>query len=104
MRLRFAVITAATLSIAAAADIRVLEEIVAKVNGDIITRGEIERTRQGIAAELRQQGVTGAKLQTEMHEREKDALRDQIDSLLLSQRGKDLNINVDPEVTRRLAE
>jgi parvulin-like peptidyl-prolyl isomerase len=90
--------------VAAAADVRILEEIVAKVNGDIITRGEIERTRQQLAAELRQQGVTGAKLQQELRDREKDALRDQIDQLLLVQRGKDLNVNVDPDVTRRVTE
>ena len=101
---RFVVLTAASLGIAAAGDIRLVEEIVAKVNGDIITRGEIERTRQLLAAEMRQQGVTGGKLQQELAEREKDALRDQIDQLLLVQRGKDLSINVDPEVTRRLAE
>ena len=101
---RFVVLTAASLGMAAAADIRVVEEIVAKVNGDIITRGEIERSRQQLAAELRQQGVTGPKLQAELEDKQKDALRDQIDQLLLVQRGKDLSINIDPEVTRRLAE
>src|SRR5690349_4351412 len=104
MPCRFVVLTAASIAIAAAADVHVLEEIVAKVNGDIITRGEIERTRQQLAVELRQQGVSGAKLQQELKDREKDALRDQIDQLLLVQRGKDLNINVDTEVTKRLAE
>lgn len=104
MLFRFVVATAASLAIAAASDIRVVEEIVAKVNGDIITRGEIERNRQALAADLRQQGLTGAKLQQELSEREKDSLRDQIDQLLLVQRGKDLSINVDPEVTRRIAE
>jgi parvulin-like peptidyl-prolyl isomerase len=104
MLFRFVVVISASLAIAAAADIQVVEEIVAKVNGDIITRGEIERTRQGLAAELRQQGTTGAKLQKELAERQKDALRDQIDQLLLVQRGKDLNVNVDSDVTRRIAE
>jgi peptidyl-prolyl cis-trans isomerase SurA len=104
MLFRFVVVPAASLAIAVAADIRVVEEIVAKVNGDIITRGEIERTRLALAADLKQQGVTGAKLQQELSDREKDALRDQIDQLLLVQRGKDINVNVDPDVTRRLAE
>lgn len=83
---------------------RVVEEIVAKVNGDIITRSEIERSRTAIAQELRQQGVKGAELQNLLKEREKDALRDEIDRLLLVQRGKDLSINVDPDITRRIAE
>jgi parvulin-like peptidyl-prolyl isomerase len=86
------------------AEVHVVEEIVAKVNGDIITRGEIERSREALQAELRQQGVTGPKLQELLREREKDALRDQIDQLLLVQRAKDINVSVDTEVTRRLAE
>ena len=36
---RYVVILAAALPVAFAADIRVVEEIAAKVNGDIITRG-----------------------------------------------------------------
>jgi peptidyl-prolyl cis-trans isomerase SurA len=91
-------------SAAADANVHVVEEIIAKVNGDIVTRGEIERTRQALEADARQQGVNGAKLQEGIKDREKDLLRDQIDQLLLVQKGKDLNINVDPEVTKRLAE
>ena len=93
----------ALVSIGSAADVRVVEEIVAKVNGDIITKGEIERSRQQIETELKQQGVNGAALEKTVKERAKDALRDQIDQLLLVQHGKDLNINVDGEVTKRIA-
>ncbi|HZT28677.1 MAG TPA: peptidylprolyl isomerase [Bryobacteraceae bacterium] len=93
-----------SLATASAADVRVVEEIVAKVNGDIITRTELEHTRQSIEAELRQQGLSGQKLREAADQRAKDALRDQIDQLLLVQKGKDLNINVDPDVTRRIAE
>ncbi len=95
---------AASLLSAAAADTRIVEEIVAKVNGDIITRGELERTRTQIEAELRQGGVNGAKLQQALNEKAADALRDQIDQLLLVQKAKDLNITVDAEITKRVAE
>ena len=78
----------ALVSIGMAFDVRVVEEIVAKVNGDIITRGDIERTRQTLDAQLKQEGLTGAALQKTMKEREKDALRDQIDQLLLVQRAR----------------
>ena len=88
---------------AAAADVHIVEEIVAKVNGDIITKGELERTRQEIEAELHQQGLSGSKLQAAVHDKAADALRDQIDQLLLVQKAKDLNINVDSEITKRLA-
>ena len=81
-----------------------MEEIVAKVNSDIITRGEIEHTRDVLMEEARRQGLTGTRLADAVKEQEKNALRDQIDQLLLVQKGKDLNINVDSEITRRLAE
>ena len=94
----------ALVSIGLAFDVRVVEEIVAKVNGDIITRGDIERSRQTLDAQLKQEGLTGAALDKAVKEREKDALREQIDQLLLVQHGKDLNINVDTEVTKRVAQ
>src|SRR6266496_1311983 len=98
MQLRWPVVLAAMATCTFAADVRVVEEIVAKVNGDIITRGELERSRQQLTEELQQSGLNGSKLQTALKEKENDVLRDQIDQLLLVQKGKDLNINVDPDV------
>ncbi len=95
---------AVSISIGAAADVRIVEEIVAKVNSDIITRGELARTRAEIEAELHQQGLAGAKLTQALNQRAADGLRDHIDQLLLVQKAKDLNINVDSEITKRLAE
>jgi len=95
---------AAALPMAVAADVKVVEEIAAKINNDIITRGELEHRRQEIEQELRRQGLTGAKLADAVKQAERDALRDQIDQLLLVQRGKDLDIKVDADVARRLAE
>jgi parvulin-like peptidyl-prolyl isomerase len=97
---------AAVLPMAVAADVNVVvvEEIAAKVNNDIITRGELEHRRHQIEQELHRQGLTGAKLADAVKQAERDALREQIDQLLLVQRGKDLDIKVDPDVTRRLAE
>jgi parvulin-like peptidyl-prolyl isomerase len=85
-------------------DVKVVEEIVAKVDGNIITRGELEKTRAAIAAELRKEGKAGDELATELKTKEADALRDQIDQLLLVERGKQLDVKVDPEVTRRIAQ
>lgn len=104
MFLRYFLLLAAGTAVTWAADVRIVEEIVAKVNGDIITRGEIERTRHTLELEARQRGLTGQQLQDAIRNGERDALRDQIDQLLLVQKGKDLNINVDPDVTRRIAE
>jgi len=97
-------VIAATLPIAGAADVRIVEEIVAKVNGDIITRGELEQERQRIIEQARQQGLAGPRLNDAVQQAAKDTLRNEIDQLLLVQKGKDLEIKVDPEVTRRLAE
>ena len=47
---------------AAAADVKVVEEIVAKVNNEIITRGELERERKQAEARLRAQGLSGQRL------------------------------------------
>jgi peptidyl-prolyl cis-trans isomerase SurA len=94
----------ALVSIGLAADVRVVEEIAAKVNGDIITRSELERARQELEAQLRQKGVSGPELEKMVKQQAADGLRDQIDTLLLVQHGKDLNINVDAEVTKRLAQ
>lgn len=101
--MKFLSILLLTLSVASAADIGVVEEIVAKVNGDIITRGDLDHARKSIAAELEQQKYTGLRLQQALAEHEKDILRDRIDQLLLQQKGKDLNIKVDTEVSKYLA-
>jgi peptidyl-prolyl cis-trans isomerase SurA len=101
---KLAVLIAATLPVASAADVRIVEEIVAKINGDIITRGEIEHQRQLLEEEARRQGVTGARLAEAVKQEQRDALRNQIDQLLLVQKGKDLNIKIDADVTRRMAE
>jgi peptidyl-prolyl cis-trans isomerase SurA len=101
---KFVVLATAAVSVAGAADVRIVEEIVAKVNGDIITRGELQRNRQAIEQDLQQHGVNGARLQEEIKLAEQNELRDQIDQLLLVQRAKDLNLKVDGDVTRKLAE
>jgi parvulin-like peptidyl-prolyl isomerase len=85
-------------------DPKVVEDIIAKVNGDIITRGEVERTRTQLEAELKQRGGRGEELAAAVKEREKDFLRDRIDQLLLVQKGKELSINIDSEVSKHMAD
>jgi len=89
---------------ALAADVKVVEQIVAKINNEIITQGELERTRHQFEAELKRQGLSGERLQQALKEAENNFLRDRIDQLLLVQKGKDLNINVDSEVSKYLGE
>jgi parvulin-like peptidyl-prolyl isomerase len=86
-----------------AADIGVVEEIIAKVNGDIITRSEIERTRRQMEADLKRGGLNGPELQKALTDRQKDALRERIDQLLLVQKGKEMSVNVEQDVSKYLA-
>jgi peptidyl-prolyl cis-trans isomerase SurA len=82
----------------------VVDQIVAKVNGDIVTLSELLKTAQDTADGLRQQGLQGDRLRQAYDEREKDFLRNRIDQLLLTQRAKELDINVDSEVSKYLAD
>jgi peptidyl-prolyl cis-trans isomerase SurA len=86
-----------------AADLAVVEEIVAKCNGDIVTRGDLDRSRRELIEGLRANGVVGDELEKQLAEREKNLLRDKIDQLILAQKGKDLNINVDSDVSKQMA-
>ena len=87
-----------------AADIALVEEIVAKVNGDIITRSEIDRSRRQLEAELKARGMKSPELEKAVADREKDALRERIDQLLLVQKGKEIGVNVEQDVSKYLAE
>src|ERR1700687_1583071 len=87
-----------------AADISVIDEIICKANGDIITRNDYQRSRKQLEDGLRQQGLTGPRLEDALREAEKNILRERIDQLLLISKAKDLNLNVDTEVNKQLAE
>jgi len=103
MPVRFA-LAVALCGVAFSADVRTVELIVAKVNGEIITRTELERERNRMADDLRKRGVAGAQAEKALADREKDLLREKIDNMLLVQKGKDLSISVDTEVSKFLAE
>jgi peptidyl-prolyl cis-trans isomerase SurA len=81
---------------------QVVEEIVARVNNQIITRSEFSRSKDQLRDEVKQQDpndadkVYGAK--------EKDVLRDLIDQQLLLDKGKDLGITGDTDLVKRLDE
>ena len=79
---------------------QVVEEIVARVNSQIITRSEFLRSKDQLKDDVKQQDPTNAdKL---FSEREKDILRDLIDQQLLLEKGKDLGITGDTDLIKRL--
>ncbi len=107
MRLRILTAASICLCLAAtlrAAEIMIIDEIIAKVNGDIVTRNDVDRGKKQLEGTLRQQGLTGPRLAEAMKNGEGNILRERIDQLLLLSKGKELNINVDGEVNKQLAE
>jgi parvulin-like peptidyl-prolyl isomerase len=81
---------------------RVIERIIAKINGEIITTSEIDRSVAELRAELARQNITGERLEQFLTEGQKNILRDLIDNNLLIQKGKELSINVEAQVIRYL--
>ncbi len=79
---------------------QVIEEIIARVNSQIITRSEFARSKDQLKDDVKQQDAANAdKLYAE---REKDVLRDLIDQQLLLEKGKDLGITGDTDLIKRL--
>jgi peptidyl-prolyl cis-trans isomerase SurA len=85
---------------------QVIEEIVARVNNEIITTSELERSREQLEEEVRQDcaNCSPEKLQAKTADKAKDLLRDLIDQALLAQRGKDMGISVETQVIKHLDE
>ncbi|MGB2634731.1 MAG: peptidylprolyl isomerase [Candidatus Acidiferrum sp.] len=84
---------------------KVVEEIVARVNNEIITQSELEKAKAASADGAREEcngRCSSEQLQVAVEDAEKYALRDLIDQSLLAQRGKDMDINVEPEVVKQL--
>jgi peptidyl-prolyl cis-trans isomerase SurA len=79
---------------------KVIDEIVARVGGDIILKSEFEAAKKGAREELQQQGLAGAQLEQAFTARSKDLLRDLIDNQLLVQQAKDMGLNADLEVIK----
>jgi len=77
-----------------------VEEIIARVNNQIITKSEYTRSKDQLRDEAKQQDPANADKLYE--EKEKDVLRDLIDQQLLLEKGKDLGITGDTEVIKEL--
>ena len=80
----------------------VVEEIIARVNNEIITRTEYVRSRDQLKQEVQQQDAANA--DRIFAEKQRDVLRDLIDQQLLLQKAKDLGITGDTELIKRLDE
>ena len=80
----------------------IVEEIVARVNGEVITRSDYQKGREQLMNDVRQE--FGAEADQQFKKREHDVLRDLIDQQLLLDKGKELGITADTELVKRLDE
>jgi peptidyl-prolyl cis-trans isomerase SurA len=97
---RFSLILVALAGLSVFASGQVVEEIIARVNNQIVTRSEFVRSKDQLKDEVKQQDAANAdKLYAD---REKDVLRDLIDQQLLIDKGKDLGITGDTDLIKRL--
>jgi peptidyl-prolyl cis-trans isomerase SurA len=93
--------SAASTGAASTSEDTVVEEIIARVNNNIITRADLRKAREQLYGEAQQQqDKTSAEQQARDHE--KDLLRDLIDQQLLLQKAQDLGISADTELVKRL--
>ena len=84
---------------------KVVEEIVARVNNEVITRSEFEHAKASADEEAKsdcQSRCTPEQLNQLIEDRKKNALRELIDQSLLVQRAKDMGISVEPDVIKQL--
>ena len=76
----------------------VVEEIIAMVNDQVISKSDYERAEHELDQEAQQQGWS----QQQLMEQRRDLLRSLIDKQLLLSKGKDLGITGETEVVKRL--
>jgi peptidyl-prolyl cis-trans isomerase SurA len=82
----------------------VLEEVIARVNNEVITRSDLARARTQLQTEAQQDcpKCTAQEISQKVAGEDKNVLRDLIDNSLLVQRAKDMGVNVETDVVKRL--
>lgn len=97
-------LTLLLLSVAAVSfgETAILEEIIAKVNGEIILRSQLENAFAELRREVEaDKEATPAQKQELLAQREKNILSDLIDERLLVEKGEELDVNVEADVLRQ---
>jgi peptidyl-prolyl cis-trans isomerase SurA len=96
------VLALASLTAFAFSNDSVVEEIIARVNNQIITRSEYLREKDQLKQEAQQQDPANA--DKIYMDRERDILRGLVDQQLLLEKAKDLGITADTDLVKRLDE
>jgi peptidyl-prolyl cis-trans isomerase SurA len=81
-----------------------VEEIVARVNNQIITLSDYQKAAAGLQQEASQdcQNCSQMQIQASVTEHQKNLLRDMIDQQLLIERAKDMDVSVETDLVKRL--
>lgn len=75
-----------------------IDEVIARVNSDIITLSTYRRAQTEIRQELEQSGLTGQQLEQAYQQATKHLLQQLIDNQLLVQKANELGINVETQI------
>jgi parvulin-like peptidyl-prolyl isomerase len=95
------IIGLSAVAVTSSASAAVLERVIAKVNGEIITLSEFEQ-RQLVAAQSA--NIAHEHIQAYLQEKSPEILQDAIDELLLTQKADELGIRVRPEALDQVVE
>ena len=84
------------LSSYSSAEAKLLDRVVAVVNGEVITNLELEQASQGIVSQLRK-SVPPANLDNALLKARQDTLDEMIETMLIVQKAKELKIRISSE-------
>ena len=84
------------------ADAKLVDEVVARVNGSVILRSAYLRAQQELLEDLKSRGLKDAELEKQFNEMKPVILDQLIDTELLAQRAKELSLDVEPQVNQQL--
>src|ERR1041385_8755499 len=105
LAMRYFVVTLAGLAafaVASLADVVTVEQIICKVNGEIITNIDLDHDRADLEKQMRANGFSGQRLEDALKAETPNLLRNKIDNMLLVQKGKELEFKVDSDVKLQL--
>jgi peptidyl-prolyl cis-trans isomerase SurA len=102
MRQFLAVILTSVVISGPASAQKVVDEIVARVNVEIVLKSEYESAKTELRGLIQREGVQGPQVEREYEERLKNLLRDMVDQSLLMQKAKEMDLNADLEVVKSL--
>lgn len=102
MKRKFAVLLALPLVCLMLRADTVVEEIIARINDQIVTRSDLGREKQQLDQDMKQQGVSES--DPKYADAQKNILRDLIDKQLLIDKAKEIGLTGDTEVIKRLDE